>query len=128
MNKFEGPTGVFLSATALEPHRIVKITGAASGLNPPTVGYAGAADTVEADKVIGVTTTRATGAGQPVTVEFLHSPGTRVFTATVAIASAGFCFAAADGQVAATGSVKRGVAVDASTAAGNYLAAVPILN
>lgn len=124
--KCEGPTRTFLSNAAIEPNLIVKITAAAAGMNPPTVGVADADDTVAADKVIGVTTTRATAANQPITVELLHAPGTRMMTASVAIASAGFAYAAAGGKVAATGTVKRGIAIGAAGADGDWIEVMPI--
>ncbi len=125
MNKCEGVTGTFMSATALEPHRLVKITAAAASGNPAKVGYADADDVVNVDLIVGVTTTRALAADVPVTVEFLHSNGNRVGSATVAIASGALCYQAAAGQLAATGTVKRGIALDAATAANDYFAYAP---
>lgn len=83
-----------------------------------------AAQCEESDKSLGVTW-QGQSADARESVRLHHNAGTQVMTASEAISIGDTVYAAADGKVAATGSIVEGVAVTAATADGDLIAVVP---
>lgn len=124
MSQFvEGPRKSFTAGSILEPFRRVKVT-AATGAHGPTVGYAGVSD-----PCIGVTEAYVPS-GDPVTVYLANAQGTRKMSATAAAITANNpVYAAANGQVAATGTIIEGKALETTAgAAGDILEVLPVHN
>lgn len=108
--------------TDLVANRRVKITAAASNwTDGATVGYADADDT----NWIGTTVGDVTGEG-PITVNLRNEP--EKIEVTGAISAGADVFAATNGRGAASGSVKIGVALEASTASGDIINYIPTSN
>lgn len=116
----EGPRKTFTAGTALNPNLRVKITSA-DGAYGPTVGLAGATD-----PCIGVVEEYA-ASGAPVTVYLANAQGTRKMSATaVAITANNPVYAAASGQVASTGTVVEGKALESTGgSSGDLLEVLP---
>ena len=119
----EGPRKTFTAGSALEAFRRVKVT-AVIGDHGPTVGYAGASD-----PSIGVTE-EYTASGAPVTIYLANAQGTRKMMATAAaITGNNPVYAAANGYVAATGTVVEGKALETTAgASGDILEVLPVHN
>jgi hypothetical protein len=104
----EGPTKTFPASGPLGAYRRVRLD-----VNEELV-YAGATDT----DCIGITTRPAFEQGDPIAVRLRNADGTFLATAAAAY-SVGPIFAAANGQVAGTGTVSAGLALEAATAPGD---------
>lgn len=119
----EGPRKTFTAGTALNPNLRVKITSA-DGAYGPTVGLAGATD-----PCIGVVEEYAASGG-PVTIYLANAQGTRKMSATaVAITANNPVYAAANGQVASTGTVVEGKALESTGgSSGDLLEVLPVAN
>ena len=119
---FDGKRKTFISAQPLLEGRFVKITAAGVGVGAPTVDYCSASDV----NAIGVVEATTLAIGDKVTVNLLTGQGTVVSSALGAIGAGVVVFAAANGQVAATGTVRRGISVDAAAEAGDPIEVLPI--
>ena len=118
----EGPRKTFKAGTALEAFRRVKITDPAT--SPKTIGYAGAGD-----QCIGITEAYV-ASGADCAIYLANAQGTRKMTATAAaITGNNVVYAAADGKVAATGTVVEGKALESTPGAdGDLLEVLPVGN
>jgi len=116
----EGPRKTFKAGTALEAFRRVKITDATT--SPKTVGYAGAGD-----QCIGVTE-RYHASGADCAIYLANAQGTRKMMASEAITGGNVIYAAANGKIAATGTVVEGKALETVTADGDILEVLPVGN
>lgn len=106
--------------TDLVRGRRVKITGAPANYTlGATVGYADADDA----NWIGVTETDAEGE-EPITVDLRAEP--QLVEVSGAIAAGALGYAAANGRVDAAGTVVTHVILEASTAAGDHVSAIPV--
>lgn len=112
----------FRSAQPLQEGRFVKITVARVGTSSPTVDYCAASDA----NAIGTVESQTFEAGDPVTVNLLTGQGTVIASASGAIPAGDPAFGAANGQVAASGTVRRGIAIDAAAAAGDLIELLPV--
>ena len=80
----------------------------------------------DADEIcIGYTTRPSFAQGDAQTVKLLNSAESQIGTATGAVAAGVELYAAANGQVAGTGTVSVGTSMSASGAAGDYIEIVP---
>ena len=116
----EGPRKTFKAGTALEAFRRVKITDPAT--SPKTIGYAGAGD-----QCIGITEAYV-ASGADCAIYLANAQGTRKMTASEAITGGNAIYAAANGKVAATGTVVEGKALETVTADGDLLEVLPVGN
>jgi len=116
----EGPRKTFKAGTALEAFRRVKITDPVT--SPKTIGYAGAGD-----QCIGVTEAYV-ASGADCAIYLANAQGTRKMTASEAITGGNAIYAAANGKVAATGTVVEGKALETVTADGDLLEVLPVGN
>lgn len=107
----EGPRKTYLAAAAIGVNLRVKITDGTT--KPPTINVAGASD-----PSIGVTEAAVLAAG-PVAILLANAQGTRKMSATGAITSGNTVYAAAAGQVASSGTVVEGKAMETTTADGD---------
>lgn len=106
----EGPNKTFIVSAALPSNVLVVLT----------TGKLALADADDLN-VLGYTTRETFAADEAVAVRLLSAEGTHKLTALDAIAAGAVCYAAADGKVAAAGTVVRGTAVTASGADGDYI-------
>jgi hypothetical protein len=97
----------FTAAGALAANRLVKLQSAG------TITYAGATD----PDVVGVTAAAAFAAGDKIPVDLISSQGTFKVESGGTITLGAELFQAASGTVAATGTVKRGTALEAAASA-----------
>ena len=111
--KIDGPRKTYLAAAAIGVNLRVYITDATT--KPPTINVAGAAT-----PSIGVTETEVLVAG-PVAVLLSNAQGTRKMSATGAITGGNTVYAAAAGQVASSGTIVEGKALETVTTAGDIL-------
>lgn len=117
--QIDGPT-MTGRGTNLVAGRRVKISAAnSSWTQGPTFVYADDAELVD----IGTLLNGVTGEG-PVTVQLRRDPVQ--IEAASAITIGAEVFAAANGRVAATGTLKTHLALEAAAAAGNMIYAIPI--
>ena len=116
----ESPTFGNAAGAALAKHRRVKI---ASGL----LQYAGASDV--ADGVLENATfadDNAASGYSDGTVRFINATGTVRMVASEAITAGNVCYAAANGKVAASGTILAGKAKESATADGDVIEVMPI--
>jgi len=116
----EGPRKTFKAGAALEAFRRVKITDATT--TPKTIGYADAGD-----QCIGVTE-QYHASGADCAIYLANAQGTRKMMASEAITGGNAIYAAANGKVAATGTVVEGKALETVTANGDILEVLPVGN
>ncbi len=117
----ESGAKTFRGAGPIEDYRIVRVSaGPAKPWDPPTVDVA-LADSVD---VIGSLSRGCGEAGDPVTCWLRNKPGSRLLIATEAIDAGAEIYLAAGGKVAASGTVRCGLALSAATQAGDYIEGV----
>ncbi len=114
----EGPRKTYLAAAAIGINLRVKITDATTA--PPTINVAGSTDAS-----IGVTEAAVLAAG-PVAILLANAQGTRKMSATGAITGGNSVYAAAAGQVASSGTVVEGKAMESVTTADDILEVLSI--
>jgi hypothetical protein len=110
----------FIAGTDLQPNRRVKITDATT--SPKTVGYAGATDPAVAwteDFVLS---------GKNFSAKLANGQGTVKASATETITGGNPVYAAASGQVASSGTVVEGKALETVTTSGDVLEVLPTHN
>ena len=108
----EGPRKTFIAAASIGARLRVKITDATT--KPPTINVAGVSD-----PSIGVTEAFVAAAGDNVAILLANASGTRKMSASEAITGGNTVYAAASGQVASTGTVVEGEAMETTTADGD---------
>ena len=113
MSYSEGPTRTFPNNAALT--KGTRVTLSSGNL------AAADANTVE----FGTMEYRALSTDELGTVRLRNSSGTRLMVANAAISSGGRVYAAASGKVAPTGTLSRGVALEAATADGDVIEVLP---
>lgn len=115
MSQFtEGPTRTFQASAALAKYRRVRLS---SG----KLAYAGAANT----DALGALVQATHAADEDVAVRLLNAQGTHPCVASEAISAGATVYAAANGKVAASGTVIVGVALDAATADNDIIEVLP---
>ncbi len=107
----EGPRKTFIAAAAIGVNLRVYVSDATT--TPLTINAAGVST-----PSIGVTESEVLAAG-PVSILLANAPGTRKMSATEAITAGNSVYAAAAGQVASTGTVVEGKAMETTTADGD---------
>jgi len=103
----DGPRKTFLAAAAMGANLRVYISDATT--TPPTVNLAGASA-----PSVGVTEAYQAAAG-PISILLANAPGTRKMTCSEAITGGNSVYAAASGEVASTGTVVEGKAMETTT-------------
>lgn len=111
----EGRTRTFQAGAALVQHRRVKLS---SG----KLAYADADDT----DVLGTMAREAFAVDEYVAVVLANAEGTQIMVASEAITVGTVVQAAADGKVAATGTVGVGIALSAAVAANDWIEVLPL--
>jgi len=116
----DGMRKTFIAATDLEPNRRVKITDAST--SPKTAGYAGASDPAVAWTEAFVLS------GKNFSAKLANGQGTVKASATGAITGGNPVYAAASGQVASSGTVVEGKALETVTTLNDVLEVLPTHN
>jgi hypothetical protein len=101
----------------------VKITGAPGTDLAQTVGLAGVNDV----GVGVIDSQQANAVGDQVNIWLNNDNKTKIMVAAGAITAGSFVYAAASGQIAATGTVLVGIALFATTSAGDFVEVLPIV-
>ena len=112
--RIEGPTRTFTAGGALKANRRVRLSGG-------KLAYCGAADL----DCLGNLQQEAFADGDVVAVRLVTAPGTDLYVASVAIDVGGTGYAAANGKIAATGTVPVCEAIEAATADLDVIEGVP---
>jgi len=113
----DGMRKTFIAGEDLEPNRRIKISSAAT--SPKTATYADAADPAVA------WTEAFVESGKNFSAKLANGQGTVKASCTGAITGGNPVYAAADGQVASSGSVAEGTALETTTTASDILEVMP---
>lgn len=78
------------------------------------------------EQAIGVQQDESFASTDLVSILLKSKPGTMMMTASEAISAGAYVYAAAGGKVASTGTIKEGIALEASTANGDIIEVLPV--
>jgi hypothetical protein len=117
--RIEGPRKTFIAAETGQANLRWYISDAST--SPPTVSICGASN-----PAIGVNEEAVITANKRVTLTLVTAEGTRKMVASGAITGGNRVYAAADGEVASSGTIGEGVALETVTTDQDFIEVLPV--